>query len=301
MTADKSLSLAAGELQAVFWPDAGMLGISLRHRGAEFLRRIDNLEASKAKGSTAGIPLLYPWANRLASLHYRSAGRDVVLDPSSTSLHFDEHGLAIHGVPWGLLGWQIVGAKEDSLLARLDWNRPDLLVIFPFPHRLQIAASLDANSLTLQTTVFANAGSSVPVSFGFHPYFGIPQLPRAHWQVQLPAMRRLVLDARGIPTGAEEPFGPFDGELADTSFDDGFVVGGGQPSFSVSGVGRRIVVTFVEGFPYAQVFAPRDKDFIAFEPMTAPTSALTSGKGLRVLQPGEQFRATFRITIPFGS
>jgi hypothetical protein len=31
--------------------------------------------------------------------------------------------------------------------------------------------------------------------------------------------------------------------------------------------------------------------------MTAPTSALTSGRGLRVLAPGERFRAAFRIHI----
>jgi aldose 1-epimerase len=297
MSVDNSLSLTAGELQAVFWPEAGMLGISLRHRGTELLRRIDNLEASKAKGSTAGIPLLYPWANRLDSLRYRAAGRDVVLDPASPLLHFDERGLAIHGVPWGLLAWQIVEAKRDSLLARFDWNRPDLLTVFPFPHTLQIAASVAPDSLTLQTTVFANADSSVPVSFGFHPYLGIPQLPRAQWRVILPAMRRIVLDARGIPTGTEEPCGPFDAELGETSFDDGFAVVDTQPSFSVSGAGRPIVVTFLEGFPHAQLFAPKETDFIALEPMTAPTSALTSGKDLRVLQPGEQFRGTFRITV----
>jgi hypothetical protein len=31
--------------------------------------------------------------------------------------------------------------------------------------------------------------------------------------------------------------------------------------------------------------------------MTAPTSALTSGRGLGLVQPGEQFRAVFRILI----
>jgi hypothetical protein len=31
--------------------------------------------------------------------------------------------------------------------------------------------------------------------------------------------------------------------------------------------------------------------------MTAPTSALTSGRGLRLVEPGRQFRAAFRICI----
>lgn len=92
--------IVAGELEAVFLPGRGMLGVSLRHRGEELLRRIEDLEAAAAKGSTAGIPFLYPWANRLASPHYCIAGRDVTFDPSSPLLHRDEHGLPIHGIRW---------------------------------------------------------------------------------------------------------------------------------------------------------------------------------------------------------
>lgn len=60
------------------WPADGMLGASLRFRGVELLRRVDDLDAGRIEGSTAGIPLLYPWANRLDSLQYRAAGRQVL-------------------------------------------------------------------------------------------------------------------------------------------------------------------------------------------------------------------------------
>jgi galactose mutarotase-like enzyme len=53
----------------------------------------------------------------------------------------------------------------------------------------------------------------------------------------------------------------------------------------------------LEGYRNAQVFAPKDKSYIALEPMTAPTSALTSGRGLRLVEPGGKFRAVFRIGI----
>ena len=110
-------------------------------------------------------------------------------------------------------------------------------------------------------------------------------------------MRKLLLDERGIPTGSQEPFGPLDSLLGNINFDDGFAVMDARPAFSVSGAGHRITVTFLDGFPYAQVFAPKDKDFIAFEPMTAPTSALTSGRGLRLVEPGAEFQASFRISV----
>jgi galactose mutarotase-like enzyme len=36
---------------------------------------------------------------------------------------------------------------------------------------------------------------------------------------------------------------------------------------------------------------------IAFEPMTAPTNALVSGRDLTLLEPGESYEATFSITV----
>jgi len=65
----------------------------------------------------------------------------------------------------------------------------------------------------------------------------------------------------------------------------------------VEGGGRRIIVEFLAGYRYAQIFAPKDKDYIALEPMTAPTSALEGGRGLRLVEPGGQFRAAFRIRV----
>ena len=41
----------------------------------------------------------------------------------------------------------------------------------------------------------------------------------------------------------------------------------------------------------------KGEDFVAFKPMTAPTSALTSGQGLRLVEPGKVFRAALRIRI----
>ena len=273
-----------------------MLGVSLRHRGLELLRRLEDLEAAGARGSTAGIPFLYPWANRLASPSYRAAGRDVTLDPSSPLLHGDEHGLPIHGVKWASLAWDVTAATSDRLVASLDWTRPELLAVFPFRHTIEMIVTLRPDGLTMETEVIAD--DPVPVSFGFHPYFGIPRLPRAKWRLELPATRRLVLDERGIPTGAEEPCDRLEAELGERSFDDGFALPeGGTSSFSLGGAGLTITVEFLAGYRYAQIFAPRGRDFVAIEPMTAPTSALTSGRGLSIVAPHERFRASFRVRV----
>jgi galactose mutarotase-like enzyme len=273
-----------------------MLGASLRHRGVELLGRVDDLDASAASGSTAGIPLLHPWANRLAGLSYRVAGKDVRLDPASPLLHFDGRGLPIHGVPWARLPWEVTDASSSALEARLDWTREHLLAVFPFTHRLELRAALAADALTLETTLTAG-DRAVPVAFGFHPYVRVPGVARPEWRLRLPAMHRLALDASGIPTGSEEPFGPRDEPLADKSWDDGFVLEGRDAVFEISGGDLAIGVELLEGYRFGQVYAPPGKDFVALEPMTAPTSALTTGRGLSLAEPGGRFRAAFRIRV----
>jgi aldose 1-epimerase len=290
-------TLVAGDLAAVFLSSHGMLGASLRYQGVEILRRVEDLEAAAARGSSAGIPLLYPWANRLAEPRYRVLGKEIVLDQSSPLLHLDEHGLPMHGVPWPLLSWLVTEARQDFLAARLEWSSSDMLGVFPFHHRVELAATLCPKSLTLETTVVASSESPVPVSFGFHPYLGFSEPSRAHWHLQLPAMRKLVLDGRGIPTGDEEPFAGFNAELGESSLDDGFALMEEQATFSVIGATCKVSVELLAGYHHAQVFAPKDKDYIALEPMTAPASALTSGRGLRFVSPGERFQAVFRIRI----
>jgi aldose 1-epimerase len=289
--------LVAGELEAVFLPGHGMLGASLRHCGLELLGRVGDLDGAAAKGATAGIPLLHPWANRLAGLRYRAAGREVSLDPSSPLLHRDEHGLPIHGVPWSRLVWEVIDAGPDRLAARLEWTRSELLAVFAFPHRLELSVTLSPDGLLLETILIAGPDRPVPVSFGFHPYVGLAGSPRDDWRLELPAMRRLVLDRRGIPTGRDEPFAGLDAPLGETDLDDGFALLDERASLAVTGGGRRVAVEFLSGFPYAQVFAPKAKEYIGLEPMTAPTGALTSGRGLRLVPPGARFEAAFRIRI----
>ncbi len=287
--------LAANELEAVFLPGRGMLGISLKHRGEELLRRIEDIEIAAQKGSTAGIPLLYPWANRIADPSYIVAGRNVTLDPTSPLLHLDDKGLPMHGVPWAMLVWEVMVANSDRLVARLDWNLPELLAVFPFRHQVWMTVTLCPESLTIETTI--KAEDPTPVSFGFHPYFGIPGLARQEWQLELPAMRRLELDDKGIPDGKEKPFKMYKGPLGERNFDDGFAVLDGHPQFSLFGAGRRITVEFIENYRYVQIFAPESKAYVALEPMTAPTNALKSQVGLEFASPGRPFRAAFRVCV----
>ena len=68
------LSDDEAQLEATFVPGAGMICCSLRHRGEELLAQEGGLAEYEHDGHTMGIPLLYPWANRLAAFDYRIRG-----------------------------------------------------------------------------------------------------------------------------------------------------------------------------------------------------------------------------------
>jgi len=106
-----------------------------------------------------------------------------------------------------------------------------------------------------------------------------------------------LLDERGLPTGAGETVAPLTVALTDQSFDDLFDRLAPVPRFTLHGPGREVTVAFDEGYPVAQVYAPADQPFVCFEPMTAPTNALVTGNQLPAVDPGNVFRATFRIAI----
>src|SRR5262245_28328204 len=94
----RTLFSPGGSLEATFVVGAGMVGCSLRHDGAELLDPRGGVVRYAQTGSTMGIPLLHPWANRLDGLRYAAAGRAVILDPASDVLHLDDRGLPIHGL-----------------------------------------------------------------------------------------------------------------------------------------------------------------------------------------------------------
>jgi aldose 1-epimerase len=292
----------AASLQATFVPGAGMICCSLRHRGEELLAQNAGLAAYAESGATMGIPLLYPWANRLGGFDYTVAGRAVRVPHDSTRIALDANGLPIHGVIGGRLAWELTHAPSpdaQSLAARLSWSEsePQLFEVFPFRHDLSYEAVLSDGRLEVSITVHACGTDSVPLAFGLHPYLSLPRVPRESWLVELPPMRHLALDSDQIPVGPDQALPAQRFELGGREFDDGFDEVAEPACFCVAAGGRRIALEFLEGYPCAQVFAPRGGQFICFEPMISPANALRSSMGLRLLAPDERYRASFSVGV----
>jgi aldose 1-epimerase len=322
--ATRTVALAdeASGLRTTWVPEAGMLCLSLTHLGEELLAQNEGLRAYMERGKTMGIPLLYPWANRLAGWSYEIAEKSVTIEPDRTLIATDGNGLPIHGVIGGRQSWKAdssaagqpargsSGARpehrpnepqpeHDALTATLAWSaeQKDLFGAFPFEHEVRYEAELAGGALTVTIAVDACADDHVPVAFGFHPYLSPPGAERDRYEIELPRMKRLMLDEWQIPESRGRWAEPWRGALADRVWDDGWVSLSEPAAFVVQAGHRRIEMTFREGYPCAQTYAPRGGRFVCFEPMTAPANALRSGEGLTVLAPGERYVASWELRV----
>ncbi len=287
----------SSSLSATYVPVAGMVCTSLADDGVEFLGQRRGLRAYITAGKTMGIPILYPWANRLSASKYNITGAVVTLTPGVAGVRTDEHGVPIHGVLAANPGWLVIEQSPNRLVAILDWGgKPRLLATFPFPHILTMAVTLADRTLTVDTTVMPSTAASVPLCYGYHPYLRIPGVPRAQWELQTPTMRHLPVDNWGIPTGDSRPWPGGTERLESTELDHGFdqVPDGAQ--FALSGGDRRLEVRFAKGYPAAQLFAPGGDDVVGIEPMAAPTDSLRRGT-YRMAVPGKPETSRFSITV----
>ncbi|MGN6588038.1 MAG: aldose 1-epimerase [Solirubrobacterales bacterium] len=298
-------SEALGGIEAIFVPEAGMVCCGLRHRGEELLGQRGGLAKYVEAGSRMGIPFLHPWANRLGKSRFELAGQKVDLELEGLHVKRDEGGLPMHGLLTAARGWHVerhVELEDDGdggvLAAHFDFGAyPQLLEAFPFPHRVEIEATLAGSELRIATTVQAGEETSVPIAFGFHPYLRLPGVPRSEWELTAPVRERLELDERMLPTGRRHPVEIESGPLGTRTFDDACLAPAHGEPFVLTGAGRRLALQIGESYPFAQVYAPEDLDAVALEPMTAPTNALVSGEDLHMLPPGETFTASFAIML----
>ena len=287
------ITLRAGRYEATFRPDAAMLCTSLRFRGEEHVAWPRTITQFRAGGATA-VPLLHPWANRLAGNTYRAAGRRVSL--AGIALPHDPNGLPIHGNLFGV-AFDVVRASDKRLTARLDYGaHPEKLRAFPYPHNVTVGARLDpGRGLTIVTEIAPTTDRPVPVSFGWHPFVRLPNAPRRNWELRWPGCEHVEVDGRVLPTGGRTPQRAERAPIGDRTFDDHYALGRDR-RFAISAGRRTLAFAFDRNYPYAQLYAPPRKQFVAIEPMTATVDALGRGTA-PIVEPGNRFRASFTISV----
>jgi aldose 1-epimerase len=161
--------------------------------------------------------------------------------------------------------------------------------------------------LEVETVIDNHSTDPLPVAIGFHPYFQLHDAPRDQWNAHIPARDHFKLNELLIPTGEREPMSLTDPQpLRDHALDDVFgnLVRdpGGRARFWVQGARERLTVALGPKYTVGVVYAPRGREFICFEPMSAVTNAFNLAHAgayseLQSVPPGGKWQESFWISV----
>ena len=248
----------------------------------------------------AGI-VLAPWPNRIRDGRWSHDGTEhqlAITEPARSN--------AIHGL-LRYTEYKPIARERDSV-ALAATIYPQLG--YPFLLGTAVHYELVADGLKVTHFVENLGAEAAPVALGSHPYLKIGGVPTGDLVLRLDASSHIEVDERLLPTGEV----PVDGTEWD--FREGQRVGGidlddafgevasedGQVLHSLTAPdGRSVSIWADDEFEYVQVFTTRefpgeDGDVaIAVEPMTAPAEAFNSGRGLKWLDPGEEWQLSWGI------
>lgn len=289
---DIQLAAGAGS-SARIAPEAGFCCLSWTVDGGQHLHLPVGEEEFRRKPKTGGVPLLYPYANRLRSDPW----------PDRPDVKRDG-GLPCHGFLLRFSAWDQIDAAEDQATVVLDWAaHEELMSLFPYAHRLETSFQLGERSLRATTVVEANGGDDVPISFGWHPYLALPGVSHDQLELALPPLKHVHMDDQGIPvrdgSGAlvEDEASDFSGSLAGRSFDDLYRLCEPGGSFELRGGNASLRLELDENWGFVQLYSPDGADFACMEPMTAPVAALSDGRDHPTVAAGERFEASFELSL----
>jgi galactose mutarotase-like enzyme len=105
----------------------------------------------------------------------------------------------------------------------------------------------------------------------------------------------MALDGYGIPTGASSAEPAESAPVGRRTLDDLYELRRHR-RLAIEGDEAAIELHCAENYPYAQVWVPPGKSFVALEPMAAPTNALGNGTA-PVAHRGEPVTATFTLAL----
>ena len=184
-----------GGIEVTFVPGAGMVVCSLLHRGEEVLGQRRGLREYMEHHSTMGIPLLYPWANRVSRDRFEVAGRTVDLglaSPPSRRIRRACRSTACWRRRLAGRSVTVVGQPSPGELRLRRPSRTHRRV--PVPARAAVRGELRAGRCRSSPRFTPSGPVAVPIAFGYHPYFVLPGVERAEWEVEIPVAERMVLD-----------------------------------------------------------------------------------------------------------
>ena len=136
----------------------------------------DDFASAPSKPGRNGIPILFPFPNRIKDGKYSYAGKSYAI-PVGEKVHAI-HGFAIQA-DWTVAD-QGATADEAFLVGRfhLFEHAPEARDLWPTDAILTVRYALSGRGLTMTISVTNPTEIDLPYGFGIHPYFRLPSTPR---------------------------------------------------------------------------------------------------------------------------
>ncbi|MDZ7392525.1 MAG: aldose 1-epimerase [candidate division KSB1 bacterium] len=261
-----------------------------------------SLEQFSERPTSYGIPILFPFPNRVRDGSFMFRGERYRVQPN-------RHGF-VRDKKWEVLGSGASGRDGAWVTSRLraDDYPEEILDQFPFPFELEVTHRLKDGCLELTTEIRNTGSTEIPCGFGLHPYFSCSEAAT----IQIPARKRWEL-SENLPTGRLFPVeGSFDlraptsvhGILLDDIFTDLVAEGEGLVRCKLRDPVKAVEITVefdVRDFPHAVVYKPpAPRRALCIEPYTCPTDGFNLQErgieaNMMVLKPGESKRLRVRV------
>jgi aldose 1-epimerase len=305
------LADAPRHTEVTILPGIGNMVYQMTVNGKNVLRTPVPLADFKAKPGMTGIPLLWPWANRIDQTSYYVNGKQYAFNLELGNVRLDANKKPIHGLISTSSAWKVVSCKADAQAAevtsRLEyWKYPDLMEQFPFAHTLELTYRLKQGVLQVEAVIHNLAAEPMPVAIGFHSFYRVNDAPPGDWKIHLGARDQMVLSKEVIPTGERinvqakypDPL-PLKGVRFDDVFTNMIRDSNGLGEFWIQGKTEKVSVIYGPKYDVAVVVAA-DRDNVVMEAMSAITNAFNMAhrgayKDLQMVAPDGEWRESFWV------
>lgn len=281
-------------------------------KGEDVIRRTwTSIDDIRPRMGLNGVPLLWPYANRLDEQAFYANGQKYTFDPGLGNT--GRGAIPIHGFLTSATAWKVVEVKADArsawITSKLEFFRvPQYMKQFPFAHTLTMTYRLQEGALEVRTRIDNLSAEPMPVAIGFHPYFQLTDSPRDAWTLSVAAKTHWLLDQRKIPTGETEPIGrlmadpknvavkaaPLDDVFSDLERD-----AQGRATMSLKGKAQQVDVVLGPRYKTVVVYSGAPGS-VALEPMAGISNSMNLAqrglyKDLQSIEPGGFWEESFWI------
>lgn len=275
----------------------------------EVLDAPDDFAAGTARPSSGGIPILFPFPNRIRGGEFTWEGKTYHLPLNSQGKN------AIHGFCYDR-PWRVTAQGNDFATGefQLSVDAPDRLELWPSDFLICVDYELIHNRLRANFRITNTGTRPLPWGLGTHPYFKLPLSPQSRFEdclLEVPVTEQFEL-VESLPTGNLHPIDSEiefrDGAYISTlKLDDVFTsLDFDGPQFDMvlvdEAAGLQVVQTCPPIFRDVVIYTPEGRPTVCVEPYTCPTDAINleargMDAGIRVLAPDAEFHTWVDISV----